>query len=148
MIEVEVCATVIMKSRSAAAGGRWNSLLSSCVPDGILLSLFFGDEMSTTILRSQQCFSVLKHCCERRIVVLISLLHAQQDALTQYKDYSSALKMEVKYSSESSVDFKRSACLMELREYSAIFVLRFDLFSVLVYSVLTLLHSWRALIIY
>jgi DUF1009 family protein len=28
----------------------------------------------------------LKHCCERRIVVLISLLHAQQDALTQYKD--------------------------------------------------------------
>jgi hypothetical protein len=32
-------------------------------------------EMSTTILRSQQ-----------RIVVLISLLHAQQDALTQYKD--------------------------------------------------------------
>jgi hypothetical protein len=29
---------------------------------------------------------MLKHCCERRIIVLISLLHAQQDALTQYKD--------------------------------------------------------------
>jgi hypothetical protein len=32
------------------------------------------NEMSTTILRSQKCFSsTLKHCCERRIVVLISL---------------------------------------------------------------------------
>jgi hypothetical protein len=45
-------------------------------------------EMSTIILRSQQyaLLNTLKHCCERRIIVLISLLHAQQDALTQYKD--------------------------------------------------------------
>jgi hypothetical protein len=42
--------------------------------------------MSTTILR-----------CERRIVVLISLLHAQQDALTQYKDKQYTITNRPKY---------------------------------------------------
>jgi hypothetical protein len=46
--------------------------------------------MSTTILRSQ-------HCCERRIVVLISLLHVQQDALTQYKDGKECLSLQQMY---------------------------------------------------
>jgi hypothetical protein len=36
----------------------------------------------------------LKHCCGRRIIVLISLLHAQQDALTQYKYVYRIMKMK------------------------------------------------------
>jgi hypothetical protein len=49
MIEIEVCATVIMKSSSAAAGDIQNNLLSTCVPAGILLSLFIGLEDGSEI---------------------------------------------------------------------------------------------------